>query len=567
MTGVLRIPPQIQWLLRAARPYTGAYAAALALVLSGNLVGLVNPLIFRWLIDTVLNGHHVGALAIAVVAHLVTFGGGTMLTPVAEFVGTHATERLRLDMRERLLDRLHRLAAEYHENTPVGDSMFCLQHDVDQVSGLCSTLLVVLVRALTLSGLSLGIMMWLDYRLTLIVLPMIPAYLFLRRRYDAHVRRWSATMRDSREHMSRFLEEDLSAVTQLQLLRCETAQLVRFCELGRAAISTASSLQKWEMGFYLSAFMIVVVAWSTLLFFGGLKVMNGTLTVGTLVAVYSYVTRLFEPLARIISVDSQIATAAASLDRLMDLSARRSVMPVRTPAVVLSHTGATTLELSDVRFGYGDGPDVIQEASLTIGKGEHVSLVGASGSGKSTISKLAVRLYDVRRGAVRIGGHDVRDIDLDSLRSNIALIPQQPFLFDGSLRDNLLLGNPHASMRDLERAASTAQLDAVISALRRGWDEPLGPKAIRLSGGERQRVALARALVQQPAILILDEATSALDAATEEHFLEALRRTANGVTILFISHRPSVVMWADRVVTMKNGHLTESATWPIATPA
>ena len=200
----------------------------------------------------------------------------------------------------------------------------------------------------------------------------------------------------------------------------------------------------------------------------------------------------------------------------------------------------------------------MKKVNLRVNPGERVALAGMSGNGKSTIARLIARLYDVRSGTVLVEGIDVREIKLSSLRSSVIFVPQDPILFDVTLRENLLYGNPQATPEELDTVMKLAQLEPLMERLPNGWDEPLGPRGNRLSGGERQRVALARALLQHPKILILDECTSALDALTEERLLSELDKLLRGVTTIIISHRPFATFWADRVVHMAYGQLIEN---------
>ncbi|HEX5966620.1 MAG TPA: ATP-binding cassette domain-containing protein, partial [Pyrinomonadaceae bacterium] len=209
------------------------------------------------------------------------------------------------------------------------------------------------------------------------------------------------------------------------------------------------------------------------------------------------------------------------------------------------------VEFENVSFSYDGERPVLNALSLRVDRGERVALAGSSGIGKSTIGRLAARLYDTRDGSVLIEGLDIRDIKLKSLRATVILVPQDPVLFDLTLRENLLYGNTRATLEDIERVSAIAQLEPVLSRLPNGWDEPLGPRGNRLSGGERQRVALARALLQRPSVLILDESTSALDPLTETRLLAGLDGFLQNVTTIVISHRPLPARWANRVVHLE----------------
>jgi ATP-binding cassette subfamily B protein len=276
-----------------------------------------------------------------------------------------------------------------------------------------------------------------------------------------------------------------------------------------------------------------------------------------LVAFYGYTLQLFIPLYGVVDIYSKLQRAGASVRRLMEITEADLILRDRPSALVLNSKAAGTIELKNVSFSYHTDRPVISGLNLQINAGEKVAIAGTSGNGKSTVARLVARLYDVESGEVFVEGLDVRDIKLKSLRSSVIFVPQEPVLFDVTLRENVLYGNPSAPQGELDQVAELAQLANVISRLPKGWDEPLGPRGNRLSGGERQRVALARALLQRPRILILDECTSALDALTEKLLLGGLTRYLEDVTTIIISHRPYAIQWADRVVFMDCGKISD----------
>jgi ABC-type multidrug transport system fused ATPase/permease subunit len=269
--------------------------------------------------------------------------------------------------------------------------------------------------------------------------------------------------------------------------------------------------------------------------------------------------QLFIPLYGVVDIYSRLQRVGASVRRLMEITNADMVMRDRPGAVALERNTSGAIELKGVSFSYHSNRPVLDAISLRVNPGERVALVGTSGNGKSTVARLVARLYDAREGQVLVEDVDVRDVALRSLRSSIILVPQEPLLFDVTLRENLLYGNPKATQEELEKVTRLAQLDTLINRLPNGLDESLGPRGNRLSGGERQRVALARALLQHPKVLILDECTSALDTLTEKRLLNALDHHLRGVTTIIISHRPYPTNWADREVHLSYGQINEDA--------
>jgi ATP-binding cassette subfamily B protein len=336
----------------------------------------------------------------------------------------------------------------------------------------------------------------------------------------------------------------------VQLLSCEQREARRFARLSGGAMRAQVKRRTTELFFSALLYLIVVTGMAGVLCYGGYLVMSGRLTAGGLVAFYGYTLQLFIPLYGVVDIYSKLQRAGASIRRLMEITEAQTMLRDRPGALALQDDSAGVVELKDVGFGYVSDRAVLNALNLRVNAGERVAIAGQSGNGKSTIAKLLARLYDARSGVVLVKGMDVRDIALKSLRSSVIFVPQDPVLFDLTLRENLLYGNTRATAEELDRVARLAQLESLIRKLPQGWDEPLGPRGNRLSGGERQRVALARALLQRPKVLILDECTSALDAVTERRLLDGLDDFLRGVTTIIVSHRPFPMHWADRVIQL-----------------
>jgi len=307
---------------------------------------------------------------------------------------------------------------------------------------------------------------------------------------------------------------------------------------------------------------MTVIALGTIAIFGygGYRVFVGALTVGGLVAFYSYLARLFDPLNAAVDIYSRFNRLSASLRRILEILEMAPGVPEKPDAVPLPSPVRGYVEMTGVSFSYDSGPPVFEGFNLKLEAGEKVALVGISGSGKSTITKLIARLYDVNQGALYIDGIDVRDVSLESLRTKVCYLMQDSVLFDRTLKENLLLGKPSATNKELSSALEIADLDELMRRLPRGWDTPVGPRGNALSGGERQRLALARAVLQSPSLLLLDESTSALDAPAERRVLANLIQRFRHLSMVFVSHRISAVKWVDRILVLNQGMIAEQGT-------
>jgi ABC-type multidrug transport system fused ATPase/permease subunit len=399
----------------------------------------------------------------------------------------------------------------------------------------------------------LTMMLVLNYRLAVILLPFVPIFILVRRRFHDRLRFASETVQAQSGKLISFLEEHISSIVQVQLLSCEQREARRFVRLSANTVRAQMKRRRTELFFSTLLYLIIVTGITAVVCYGGYQVMVGTMTAGSLVAFYGYTLQLFYPLYGVVDVYSKLQRAGASVQRLMEITEAEVTLHDHPGARALAQNAPIAIELKNVSFGYSADRPVLKEISLRVNSGERVALTGTSGNGKSTIAKLVARLYDARAGTVLVEGSDVRDIKLKSLRSSVIFVPQDPVLFDVTLRENLLYGNANASQDELDRVIRLAQLENLIRRLPNGWNEPLGPHGNRLSGGERQRLALARALLQRPRILILDECTSALDAPTEEWLLNGLGACLQNITTIIISHRPYPIKWADRVVYLDYG--------------
>ena len=551
---------EFRWLLGQVKPFLRLHLGSYVCILFVCVLALLDPLIVRFLIDEVIPNRRISWLPLVAVAFFMTYIGRLGFEGLASLTNFHAVQKMTFRLRLKLLRHLQRLSAEYHDNQPLGDTLHRLQVDVDQVATLSGEVIPSVLRIVTIFSLVMTTMMVINYRLTAIVLPLIPVFILVRRRFHDRLRHASDSVQEQSGKVIGFLEEHLSAIVQVQLLSCEQREARRFARLSGRAVRAQIKRRRTELFFGSLLFLIIVIGMASVLCFGGYQVIVGTLTAGGLVAFYGYTLQLFMPLYGVVDIYSKLQRVGASVRRLMEITDADAVLRDRPGALALPSNTSGAIELKEVSFSYHSDRPVLNSINLQVNSGERVALVGTSGNGKSTIARLVARLYDARGGKVLVEGVDVRDITLKSLRSSVIFVPQEPVLFDVTLRENLLYGNPQASDEEVERVSKLAQLETLINRLPKGLDEALGPRGNRLSGGERQRVALARALLQHPKILILDECTSALDAATEKSLLNALDRHLRGVTTIIISHRPYPTSWADREVHVSYGEISDDST-------
>ncbi len=548
---------EFRWLASQVKPFLRLHVGSYLCIFFASTLVLLDPLIVRLLIDEVIPNRRVSWLPLIALAFFLTYMGRLGCDSLAGMLNFRAVQKMTFRSRLKLLRHLQRLSAEYHDNRPLGDTLHRLQIDVDQVGTLSGEVIPIALRMVTVFSLVMTTMLVLNYRLTAIVLPLIPVFIIVRRRFHNRLRQASDSVQEQSGKMIEFLEEHLSAIVQVQLLSCEQREARRFARLSGRAVRAQIKRRFTELFFSSLLYLIIVAGMASVLCYGGYQVIVGTLTAGGLVAFYGYTLQLFVPLYGVVDIYSKLQRAGASVRRLMEITEADAILEDRPGACALDPGTSGAVELKEVSFSYHPDRPVLDAISFRVNPGERVALAGTSGNGKSTMAKLMARLYEARAGNVLVEGVDVRDIKLKSLRSSVIFVPQEPVLFDVTLRENLLYGNPHATQDELDSVTRLAQLETVIRRLPKGLDESLGPRGNRLSGGERQRVALARALLQHPKVLILDECTSALDEPTEQRLLKGLHDYLHDVTTIIISHRPYPTRWANRVVQVNYGQISD----------
>ncbi len=521
---------------------------------------LLDPLLIKWLIDKVLPKKDLRLLLFAAAAVLGIYVCRLSLSALAGRVSFKAVQELAFRIRVCILEQMNRLSADYHETTPVGEKVYRMEQDVDQVAELGSSLVPYVLQTTFNTLFVVGTMFLLDFRLSCLLLPLLPFFFVFKRHFENRLREASDAAQRRSSLESSFLQEHLSSIIQIQLLHQEKYQTEGFAQRGAARVRALNDRNWVEICFRTCYMGVIAFGTIAILGFGGYEVLGGILTIGGLVAFYSYLGRLFDPLNAAVDIYSRFNRLSTSIRRIAEVIEIIPSVADNPGAVHLRSPLRGYLKMEGISFSYRNGLSVLEGLDLKVEAGEKVALVGVSGSGKSTIAKLIARLYDVKQGTVSIDGIDVRDVPLESLRMRVCYLIQDAVLFDRTLKENLLLGKPSATNTELVEALEIADLGQLLERLSQGWDTSIGPKGNALSGGERQRVALARAVLQDPCLLLLDESTSALDLPSERRVFANLVARFPHQTMLFVSHRISALKWVDRIVVLNRGAIEEQGT-------
>ena len=548
----------VKRLFRELKVYRKTMALIGVLTLMSAALGLPGPLIIKYLIDHLISRTPINLpliflafVGIALAAGVVQFA----LTMSVTFLG----QRFKLDMRRKVYGHMQTLSLGFFEKSQTGKLMSNITNDVASLDNLISGGFVTLISDSATLFAVLFIVFHLNWKLALVALSVYPFYVI---NYLLHIGRIKATADETREErdiMLGDLQEKLAGAMVVKSYAKERFEIRQFAGQTRTlldlnVLQNMLGTRLWT----LAEFIGNGCGTALILWYGGRQVLSGHLTPGALVAFLSYITNyLYSPTVRLIQLNEHIARANAALNRIFrTLETLPNIEDKPAAAVLPPIKGAVCY--NDVWFEYQAGQPVIRGVNLDVKPGQMVAFVGQSGSGKTTLINLLARHYDVTDGSISVDGEDLRDLTLDSLRSQVGIVIQETVLFNTTVRENIRYGKLDAMDEEVEVAAKAANIAHVIEAMPHGYDTKIGEDGVKLSGGEKQRVAIARALLSDPRILILDEATSSLDSETEALIQEALERLMKGRTSFVIAHRLSTIVMADIIVVMDKGVIREA---------
>ncbi|MFD7082473.1 ABC transporter ATP-binding protein [Streptomyces sp. NPDC059918] len=545
---------------RRLTAYTWRYRTNVLLALGSSLAGMavmaLVPLVTKVIIDDVIGDHTkpMGVWAGLLIAAAVLV---YVLTYIRRYYGGRLALDVQHDLRTDMYDTIARLDGRRQDELSTGQVIGRATSDLQLIQGLLFMLPMTIGNFL-LFGISLGIMLALSPLLTLVALLMAPALWFIAKRSRKKLFPATWWAQGQAAAVATVVDGAVTGVRVVKGFGQEEQETGKLREAGRRLFAGRMRTIRLNSRYTPALQAVPALGQVAMLALGGWMATQGHITLGTFVAFSTYLAQLVGPvrmLAMVLTVGQQ---ARAGVERVFELIDTEPVIEEGTRE--LPADAPATVEFDGVGFGYDPERPVLDGFSLSIAEGETVAVVGASGSGKSTVSLLLPRFYDADRGTVRVGGHDVRELTYDSLRAAIGLVPEDSFLFSDTIRANIAYGQPDATDAQIEAAARAAQAESFIQALPAGYDTKVGEQGLTLSGGQRQRIALARAILTDPRLLLLDDATSAVDARVEHEIHEALRAVMAGRTTLLIAHRRSTLGLADRIAVLDRGRLSDIGT-------
>jgi ABC-type multidrug transport system fused ATPase/permease subunit len=554
-----RTARRVSTLARLLSPYKGRTALAAGSLLVATLIALAPPYLAKLAIDDGIRERDLELLGVLVGLFLATGVANLVANSAQTYFTGWTGERILADLRNRLFRHLQRLSLGFYERNRAGVIISRLTNDVDALDQLVTDGVSTLVQStLFLIGTSI-ILFFLDWRLALATLVVLPAMALATAVFRVLSSRAYRAVRERLGLVTATLAEDIAGMRVVQSYTREVERQTNFREVNKRY--RASNQQTVVLNGLYFPFVDFLSAVSTtvVLGYGGYLVFQGSLSVGTLFAFILYVSNFFDPIQQLSQLYNTFLSAVAALDKIMDVMDEE-------PEVV-DQPGAGGLppiegrvRFEHVRFGYGSGPEILHGIDLDVPAGTTVALVGHTGAGKSTIAKLLARFYDPHEGRITIDGIDIRHITQESLRRQLGVVPQEGFLFAGTVRDNIAFGKPDAAPEEIVAAAQAVGAHDFILRLEDGYETNLQERGTRLSLGQRQLVAFARALLADPRILILDEATSSVDIGTERRIEQGLRTLLEDRTAFIIAHRLSTIRGADLIVVLEHGQIQEQGT-------
>ena len=573
----LTLPKLFRWSLHYTARRRGPLVAVLFSMLLQVGLDVLKPWPMVFLVDHVLKtkpmphwmasivnllpGPHTPGSLIAwsVVATVLIFLLGWMAGLASAYANISLGQRLVYDVAADLFARLQQLSLRFHTSKSVGDNIRRVTADSTFISTILKDAILPSLSS-AMSILAMFLIMWrIDSSLTLLALAVVPYMMLIFQLYARPMMEGSYQQQEIEAGIYTLVEQTFSAIPVVQAFGREDFNEERFKSATGDTLAATVSLTNLQMRFKVLIGLGTAAGTAGILWFGTRHALQAQLTIGPILLFLSYLGSLYTPLANLMYSSSTIQSAAGSARRVWEiLHSEREVTdkPGATPLATVQGR----IQFENVTFGYEPERPVLRDLSLEVQPGETIALVGPTGAGKTTLLALLTRFFDPWRGRVVVDGSDVRDIQLKSLRGNIALVLQEPFLFPVSIAENIAYGRPDATMAEIEAAARAANAHAFIERLPKGYQTIIGERGATLSGGERQRLSIARALLKNSPILLLDEPTSALDAGTESLLLEAVERLTKGRTTFIIAHRLSTVRRANRIVVLQEGKIVETGT-------
>ncbi|SEA03033.1 lipid A export permease/ATP-binding protein MsbA [Selenomonas ruminantium] len=546
-------------LLQYIRPYLKRLALAIVCIVVAAACNLYLPWIIKDMVDKVLAEKDMVMLYVICVSIVVVFLIRGIFYYGQSYLVSYIGQKVVIDVREVMFRKFQRMPMAYFDKHQTGETMSYITNDVAAIqSALVDQLIEMVTEGSILIG-SIAMMIYLDWKLSLLTLVVIPLVGQAMKIFGRKLKRNGTVIQERAADITSLLQESISSIRVVKSFVREDYEIKRF--INQNILNFQAAMKNVQLTSLLTPTVefLAAVSVTFIVGFGGYEVVNGQMTAGALVAFLTYAVNLANPVKRLARVYGNLQRAMAAVDRVFAV--------IDLPEPISDKEDAKSLpkiqghvEVKNVTFGYKEGVNALEDVSLDVKPGQMIAFVGPSGAGKSTIANLIPRFYEINGGSISIDGYDIRDVKLDSLREQIGIVPQETMLFSTTVMENIRYGRLDATDEEVIEAAKAANADSFIRELPQGYDTPIGERGLNLSGGQRQRMAIARAILKNPQILILDEATSALDTESEKIVQAALDSLMVGRTSFVIAHRLSTIFNADQIYVIDGGRIKEHGT-------
>ena len=552
-------------ILKYLKPYKWHFMLVFLALIISAILGLYPSIITGKIVDSIISeSRSIATLIRLVILAFVVLSASQIISVLEQYINSWISQKIIFDMRNEMYDHLQHMPHSFFTNEKQGDIITRMNSDINGVSTVISGMLTSIVSNTLTVGVSVFYLFYTDWRLAIVGLIVLPLLIFPTR--SVGKKRWTllSEAQEKNDELNQQINETLSVSGSMlvKLFTKEKVEFQKFKEINDEATKITIKEHRAGSWFHVMLGMFIQIAPLLIYFSGGFLIIGGLdagLTVGDITVVVALVNRLYQPVRMLLNLQVDFVRSLALFSRIFEyLDRSHEIENPENPK--LPDLTDSTVEFCDVKFRYVDNKPVLNGINFTVPSGKMYAIVGTSGAGKSTIIGLIPRLYDAVEGCVKVADTNVKEFDLSYLRTNIGIVTQDTYLFNGTILENLLYAKPDATMEEIEEACKSANIYDFINSLPEKYDTVVGNRGLKLSGGEKQRVSIARVILKNPKILILDEATSSLDSVSESLIQSALDRIMTGRTSIVIAHRLSTVMAADKIMLLENGYITKTGT-------
>lgn len=541
------------------KPFRARMAAAAFAILISSVLGLVPPLLLQKMVDVALPRKDIRLLASLVALSVAATAVLNLVQVVQTYLNTWISKHIIFNMKNEMYERLQGMSSAFFATAKPGEIITRMNSDIDGIQDIFNSTVVNALSSVFVLISTAAALFAMNWKLALLGIVTVPLFILPTRKVGKIRWKIAAQSQEKLSRLNEIVQETLgiSGVTLMKIFTTEKSERAKFRAVNRDVIDLQIRETLAGRWFRMTINIFTAIGPMLVYFFGGIALTHGSISIGGIVSFAALLTKLYGPVTQISNIHIDVTRSFALFGRIFDYLDRGQDITDLPEARELS-VSEGQIDFRHVNFSYNQSREVLRDISFTARPGRMTALVGPSGAGKTTITNLIPRLYDATGGVIEIDGQDIRGVTLESLRGRIGLVMQEPYLFNGTIRENLLYGNPQAAREEMEEACKTAYIHDFIRSLPNGYETVVGNRGIKLSGGEKQRISIARVLLKNPKIIVMDEATSSLDSVSEFYIQKAMGPLLSGRTGIVIAHRLSTILNADRILVVSDGKIVDS---------